>query len=118
MFIINEPRMTKIQKNFLYNIQSTTKSRFLATTEDGRVSSAGDYMKKTYKIEERRYGDGSARFYPKVHDWWHGWRYYSDWKVRDWVEPPGRICFGTLDEAREWIGWQIKSDRGCEKART
>ena len=75
-------------------------------------------MKKTYKIEERRYSDGSSRFYPKVHDWWHGWRYYADWKVRDWVESEGRIWFRTLDEAREWTWWQIKSDRGQWKART
>ena len=69
-------------------------------------------MKKTYRIEERQYSDGSSRFYPKVHDWWHGWRYFGKPTVQDWVEDPGRVWFDTKEDANSWIQGVIAASKG------
>ena len=39
-------------------------------------------MKIKYRVLESRYSDGSVRFFPQNHDWWHGWRFYANfqWK--------------------------------------
>ena len=74
-------------------------------------------MKKTYKIEERRYSDGSSRFYPKVHTWWDGWRYYADKKVSDGVvEFGGKIWFDSNDKANKWLLGQMAADKGLVKS--
>ena len=69
-------------------------------------------MKKTYKIEERKYSDGSSRFYPKSHDWWNGWRYFVKPTVQDWVEDSCRIWFDTKEDAMTWIQGVISAERG------